>query len=258
MKMEYTKNELKYFIIIILALTFAFAFNDKSAEFAWSSWLVNFFKTLVFVAVSVFVHDFAHDLAAKKYGFISEYRVWGIKRLGWHKESFPRTVRLFGREIEINSFPLGIILCILIAIVSNGKLFFTAVSSYGLMIKRTQRFGHKIIEVTDFEEAKIALAGPMANIALAIVFKLVSPDGLFADMVLINSVMPVYDMLPFFGLDGMKVLAGSKALYVFGFLFIVGMAVLMHYLSALPALLVALALTVIFFLIYLWRSIAAK
>lgn len=254
--MEYTKNELKYFAIIILTLTFAFAFNDNSAEFAWSSWLANFLKVLVFVAVSVFVHDFAHDMAAKKYGFISEYRIWGIKRFGWHKPSFPRKMRIFGREMEINAFPLGIILCILITIVSNGKLFFTAVSSYGLVIKRTQRFGHKIIEVTDFEEAKIALAGPMANILLAIIFKLASPGGLFAGMVLINSVMPVYDMLPFFGLDGMKVLGGSRPLYVFGFLFIVGMAVLLHFLGAVPALIIALALTAIFFLAYLWHSIA--
>ncbi len=252
--MEYTKNEWKYFIIIILTLSLAFGFNDKSQEFALSHWLLNFVKMIVFVAISVFAHDFAHDLMAKKYGFLSEYRIWGIKRF-FLRERYPKKVHIFGRDITINSFPIGIVLCLLVMLFSNGKLFFTAVSSYGLVIKKEHRFGHRIIEVTDFEEAKIALAGPMANILLAILFKLVSPSGMLSELVLINSIMPVFDMLPLMGLDGMKVMIGSTPLYAFSFIFILGTAILLYFLGALPALVMALALAGIFFLVYLWRTL---
>ncbi|MFH1065181.1 MAG: hypothetical protein V1734_01610 [Nanoarchaeota archaeon] len=253
--MEYTKNELKYFLIIILTLAFAFAFNDKAAEFSWNHWLVNFFKMIVFVAISVFVHDFAHDMAAKKYGFISEYRTWGVKRFWFGRASFPKTIKLFGKEYTISSFPIGIVLCLLVAIISNGRLFFTAVSSYGLVIKKTHRFGHKLIEVTDLEEAKIALAGPMANIMLALACKLINADML-AGMVLINSIMPVFDMLPVFGLDGMKVLMGSKPMYIFSFVFILALAILLYSLgSALPALIIAAAIALILFIGYMWQTL---
>lgn len=253
--MEYTKKEIKYFAIIILTLTFAFAFNDKAQSFEWKNWLMNFLKMLVFVAFSVFVHDFAHDIAARKYGFISEYRIWGIKRFGFGKPSFPKRIRIFGKEYTIESFPLGIALCLLVAVVSNGKWFFTAVSSYGLVIKKTHRFGHKIIEVTDLEEAKIALAGPMANILLALLCKIINADVL-ADMVLINSLMPVYDMLPLFGLDGMKVLVGSRPMYMFSFIFILALAIMLYTLeSALPALLISAAIALVLFAGYMWRTL---
>ncbi|MEK6864432.1 MAG: site-2 protease family protein, partial [Nanoarchaeota archaeon] len=253
--MEYTKNELKYFLVIILTLAFAFAFNDKAPEFSWNHWLVNFFKMIVFVAISVFVHDFAHDLAAKKYGFLSEYRTWGVKRFWFGRASFPKTIKFFGKEYTISSFPLGIVLCLLVALLSNGKLFFTAVSSYGLVIKKTHRFGHKMVEVTDLEEAKIALAGPMANIMLALVCKLINADAL-ADMVLINSIMPVFDMLPIFGLDGMKVLMGSRPMYIFSFVFILALAILLYTLeSALPALVIAAAIALILFIGYMWQAL---
>lgn len=253
--MEYTKRELKYFAVIIFVLSLAFGFNDKSAEFVLPHWLFNFVKIMVFVTISVFAHDFAHDLMAKKYGFISEYRIWGIKRF-FLKERYPKKVHLFGKDITINSFPIGIVLCLLVMLFSNGRLFFTAVSSYGLVIKKEHRFGHKIIEVTDYEEAKIALAGPMANILLAIFFRLISPSGMFAELVLINSIMPVFDMLPLMGLDGMKVMIGSTPLYAFSFAFILGTAILLHFLGAIPALILALAMAGVFFLGYLWRVLS--
>lgn len=253
--MEYTKRELKYFAIIILTLAFAFAFNDNAPEFSWAHWLVNFFKMVLFVGISVFVHDFAHDMAARKYGFISEYRVWGIKRFGLNKQAFPKKIRFLGKEYAIESFPLGIVLCLLVAVFSNGKFWFTAVSSYGLVIKKTHRFGHKMVEVTDLEEAKIALAGPMANILFALLCKIINADAL-GELVLINSIMPVYDMLPLFGLDGMKVLVGSRPMYIFSFIFIIALAVLLYTLgSALPALLISAAIALVLFLAYLWHAI---
>jgi len=216
---------------------------------------VNFLKILVIVAFSVFLHDFAHDMLAKKYGFISEYRIWGIKRFGFGREVFPKKINLFGKEITVQAFPIGAVLCVLVTLFSNGRLFFTAVSSYGLVIKKAHRLGKRFIEVTDFEEAKIALAGPMANILLAIIFKIFNSSGIFDDVIFINSVMPIFDMLPFPGLDGAKVFWGSRPLYVFSFLFILAAAISLRFLSAIPALLLALAVAVLFLIAYIYRAL---
>lgn len=256
--MEYTRREIKYLIAVVVVLAFIFGFNDGSDKFELSYWLLNFVKILVMVAFSVFVHDFAHDLMAKKYGFISEYRVWGIKRFGFGKERFPKSFNLFGRKVTINSFPIGMFLALLVMLLSNGRAFFSAVSSYGLVIKKTHRIGKRFIEVTDFEEAKIALAGPMANILLAIIFMLFNSAGNFDTIIMINSWMAFWDMFPLPGLDGSKVFWGSKPLYIFSFLFIIGTVILSRVLSALPALLLAIGVALLFFIVYIYRSFYPK
>lgn len=256
--MEYTRREIGYLITVILVLAFVFGFNDGKDTFDLAYWLAHFFKILLIVAISIFIHDFAHDLMAKKYGFISEYRVWGIKRFGFMSQSFPKTINLFGRQVTIQSFPLGIVIALAVMLLSNGKAFFSAVSSYGLVIKKTHRLGRQFIEVTDFEEAKIAVAGPIACILLVVVLKMFNGSGAFDEMILINSWMAFWDMIPLPGLDGAKVFYGSKPLYVFSFLFIIGIAILSSLLSAGPALLLALAVAFFFLVGYLYRFFYAK
>jgi len=253
--MEYTKRELSYLAIVTFVLTFVFAFNDNRDVFVFSYWITNFIKVFVLVGISVFIHDLAHDLAAKRYGFISEYRIWGLKKFGLsRKERYPKTINLFGKKFTLNVFPIGIVIAIFLTLISNGKLFFTAISSYGLMIKKSHRIGRKYIEVTDFQEAKIALAGPMANILLAIILSIFNSSGVFSTLILINSLMPVFDMIPFPGLDGSKVFWGSKPLFIFSFLFILSSAILLKYLSAIPALFLALTFGILFLIIYFFQS----
>ncbi len=255
--MEYTKREISYLALLTLVLTFVFAFNDNRETFEFSYWITNFLKTFVLVGISVFIHDFVHDIVAKKHGFISEYRFWGIKKFSFGgKERYPKTIRLFGKKYTIRAFPIGVVIAILVTLLSNGKLFFTAVSSYGLMIKKNMRMGKQFIEVTDFEEAKIALAGPMANISFAIILSIFNAGGIFSTLIFINAIMAVYDMLPFPDLDGSKVFWGSKPLFVFSFLFILSSAILLQYLSGVSALFLALTFAILFLFIYLFQSLA--
>jgi len=196
--------------------------------------------------IAVLVHDFGHDIVAKRYGFLCEFKLWGIKRFSWRpRPSFPREINILGKKIYFESFPIGIFLAIGFMLASLGQIPFAAMSSYNIIIKKTTRLGKKFIGVSDFEDAKIALAGPMATVILLIIVKILNGSGWLDQLMLIAAVMVGFDMLPIPGLDGFKVLVGSKQLYVFAALFVYLMIFLSFVLSTLPAIALALLFSIV-------------
>ena len=61
----------------------------------------------------------------------------------------------------------------------------------------------------------ISLAGPMTNVALSLIFLLLSSYGMpYVDYGFrINSWLALFNMIPFYGFDGQKVLAWNKVVY---------------------------------------------
>jgi hypothetical protein len=205
------------------------------------------------VTIAVLVHDLGHDFMAKKHGFMCEYKLWGIKRFGWGPTAqYPRDVKFLGKKFRMEGFPIGILISLGFTLASLGKIPFAAVSSYNLVIEKTKRLGKKYIGVTDFEDAKIALAGPMATVILLIIVKAFNTSGMLDQFMLITAVMAGFDILPLPGLDGFKVAFGSKQLFVFGALFIYMMIFLSFVLSTIPAILLALAFSLIILVLYVY------
>jgi len=253
---RYTKKELRNFFIVILTLTFVFAFNDGRPSFELYYWLTNFVKVFLIVTLGILVHDLGHDFIVRKQGFNSEFKYWGLKRFSIRKEPFfPRQINIFGKKYTIESFPLGILMAILITLFSNGQLYWAAISSYSLLKIKAHRLGRKFVEVTDFEEAKIAIAGPLAMLFLMVLLKIFNTGGIFDQFVSIYSIVIVYDMLPLPGLDGFKVVMGSKPLFAFGFAFIVSAVLLINALNSIFALLLAVLISLIIGLVYFYFKI---
>src|SRR3989338_6485049 len=144
----------------------------------------------------------------------------------------------------LNNFIVVIIIVALsffVTLLSNGQLFFLAVGQYTLLLKKASRFGRKFVEVTNYEEAKIALAGPMANIILMILGMLFNSYGTFDTFILINAMLALFHMLPLPGLAGTKIYFGSRLLYVSSLVFMVSMTILAYTVSVIPMLLISLA-----------------
>lgn len=256
MVFNYTAREKKALIVFILVLTLVFAFNDGQEKFELGFWLMNFLKTLLIVAVGALVHDFGHDIMCKKYGFNSEFRLWGVKRFWFTKKAqYPKKYNIFGKELTVYQFPVGIIIALLLMILSNGRLYWAAISSYGLVTEKVHRLGKRFVEVTDFEEAKIALAGPMFLLVLTLILKALNSTGIFEQFILIYSYMIVFDMLPLPGLDGLKVFWGSSLLYAFSFVFTIAAVIAMFTLSFWIAIPLALGLAVVFLVLYYYLRI---
>ncbi|MAG78695.1 hypothetical protein CL616_05010 [archaeon] len=257
----FEKKEWFAFIIAVFVIGLAFGFNDGSGEFIFNFWIINLFWMFVMVAVSLLFYQWVQKKVAKMHGFKTEFKLWSIDTFNWgwwrgfmvkKQKDLPHTFNVFGREITIKSFPMGIIISLIVTIVTNGNLFFLGITHYDLMIKRAKRMGRKFVNVTGYDEAKIAISGPLAATALVIVFGLLNTRGMFDKMIVINSWIALFNMIPFFQFDGGKIWNGSRVVYIFGVVFIAAIAVLVHFLDFMPLLIVsgvlAIAAAIIFFI----------
>ncbi len=245
----FRKSEIWALTISILVMALALGFNDGQETFEWAYWLTNFVVVIVIVAFSFIIHQLAHKVVARMQGFDTEYNFWGLQTLSLDprkllgkgkKKPFPRKVRLFGKEYLIKAFPIGIVLSVIVTIVSNGALFFLAVGQYNLLLRKTTRIGRKFVEVTDYEEAKIALAGPMVHIVLMILGKLFNTYGTLDQFIFINAAMALFYMIPISRLDGTKIYFGSRLLYVFSLVFMIAMIILVYNISVIPMVIISL------------------
>ncbi len=245
----FTKRELFALLVTILVLSLAIGFDDGSETFTWGYWLGNLFIVFLMVVISFTAQQIAHKVVARMNGFDTEYVPWGIQSFRFtpmslmgrtKNKAFPRTISFFGKEYLMHSFPLGLVLCLFVTLISNGQLFFLAVGQYNLLLKKSSRFGRKFLEVTNYEEAKIALAGPMANIILMIIGKLLNAYGSFDTFILLNAMLALFHMVPFSTLAGTKIYFGSRLLYVSSLVFMISMVVLAYTVSTIPMLLISL------------------
>jgi Zn-dependent protease len=247
----FDKREIRHLVITTLVLGFALGFNDHQGTFVLSKWVANLFTVTLAVGFSFTLHQLAHKVIARNSGFDTEYRWWGIKSLKLRhifkpsrlikekNKPFPRKIKIFGKKYLIESFPIGIAISLFITIVSNGYLFFLAIGQYNLVIKKARRVGRKTIVVSDYEEAKIALAGPMTHIIIMTIFSFFNTQGIFDTFIFINAAMALFYMLPIHKLDGTKIWFGSRILYVTSLIFIGSMVALVYLLPAIPMLIIS-------------------
>ncbi|MBI5392159.1 hypothetical protein HZB00_04110 [Candidatus Woesearchaeota archaeon] len=156
-------------------------------------------------AIALFFHEASHAFFARRYAVGYTFGLWNLTRVSL-KKKLPK-----GKGV-----PVGAILAFFLSFFSRGQLAFSAVTSYQLGPSETARAGRKFIHITDYEEAKIALAGPLANLLLFLLFyALSSRVGFLSGFAWMNFVMALCYLLPLPGLDGLRMFFGSRSLYVF-------------------------------------------
>lgn len=238
----FSKKEYFHIAVSSLFLSFAFTFNkwgDKT--FSVSSGIKNLLLFLILIGVFILVREFGRKIVAKRYEALVEYRIWFIKRIGFQKHSELKT-----------QIPIGIILSLLVALISLGRVFFCAVGTFIVSRTLVSRLGYKRANLMEYEIAKIALAGPIVSLLLAVVLKLFVnfTDYNLIELVKINVYLAFFNMLPLPGLDGFKVFFGSRYLYNFGLVFIGVAGFLLFHLSVLLTLILALLLAVILLILF--------
>ena len=173
----FTKNEIRDLIIAFIVITIAFAISTVGLD------LYGFISILPIIMIGVgigfLLHELGHRYVAIKYGYRAEFKAW----------------------------PLGL----LVALASAFTGFVFAVPG------SSQVYADNI---SDEINGKISVAGPMANMALSIIFIVVAAliypfaSNSIIELIFlictvgfsVNNFLAAFNLLPFYSLDGTKVL----------------------------------------------------
>ena len=244
--MEFRKKELVYIIVAAIIAGFVFSFDEWGSEaFNPKIGIINLISSTIICLIIYLAHSFSQKLVAKKSDCRIEFDLVTIEK-----------IPIINRKIPKWFSPIGPIITLLITIISNGKLFFIALASFKLKVKRAYRVGHRWTNVKGIEEATIAAAGPISDITMMVLFKLLMPlsQQFFSKAVFIASALAIFHMLPFPKFDGIKILVESKTLYLFIISIIVLIILFTQIINTLAALMLAIILAGIISFQYLYKS----
>lgn len=187
----FDKKEWIHFATITLVLAFIFSFKEWGAEtFDLFAGLSNLLIAVVIAGISILVHHSMQRLVAIQYGYKATHStVWS-----------------------------GIIIGLLAAIFTNGNIPILVASSVSVSFLPIHRLGKHRFGVNIGSHGIIAFSGPLANLLLAGIVKVINfgANSAFLDkLVLFNILFAVYNMIPMPPLDGGYILWASRLLYSF-------------------------------------------
>ena len=185
----FSRKEVLWLAVSVLIMTFIFSFNDGADEFNGSQYFLNILLGMIAIVVAVVIHEIAHRIAAANLGYRVEYK----------------------------PFFIGLVAGLVLTIMSNGYVIFLAYSSFYLDIMEKHRLGYFRHYLGYFDNGKVAVVGPLANLLAAIVFKTFAfmPEALVSKLVLVNALFAIYNILPIPPLDGAHVMFAARTLYPF-------------------------------------------
>ena len=167
----FDKEEIRNLLMIILVFTIVLGYDDGHPEFIMGRWLFNLLSSFVIATTAVLTKEVAHKLMAIKRGYTVKMKLWAP-------------------ILFINLF---------LVILLEGKVHILLPVS-GLFIFHHERmrigefrYGHNY-----FDNALIAFAGPLANVYLAMFFKLFSemPNPLVTLAIQVNLIYAAINLIP--------------------------------------------------------------
>lgn len=244
-KIKFTKKEVEHLLIAGLVLGFIFSFKEWGEEsFNLLIGLSNLTVSVIAALLVFVIHELGHKIVARRSEATTEFRTWSIERFWFHKWSS------FKKKI-----PIGIIGSLILAFFSNGNIKFAALETTKIEENPIYRTRKKFPHLTHFEKAVIALAGPIASIALALIAKVISTSNpLFIKIATMSIYLAAYSMIPISKLDGLKILVGSIPLYILSAIFIAMVIILLPILNTALVIILALITAIALTLLYLYTT----
>lgn len=181
-----TRNEIRDLIIAFIILTISFAISN--AESNIHTFISILPIIMVGVAIGSLVHELGHKFVAMKYGYQAEFKAWPLGLLITFASAFIGIVFAFPGSLQTDAD-----------------------------------------NISDEINGKIAIAGPMDNMVLALIsiaiaaliFPLKPYSNIFTLIYLIctvgfsvNSFLATFNLLPFYTLDGVKVLKWNAKIWI--------------------------------------------
>ena len=154
-----------------------------------------FLLTLVVIGTGFLGHELAHKFTAQRYGCWAEFKLWTV----------------------------GALMALLFAVISAGTFVFAAPGAV-YIASRSSYLGE---EMDRKSNGIISLMGPLVNVGAAVLFGLaflltsltglgdlvIGPFHFLENAVAINLWLGAFNMIPFFILDGQKVLTWDRRIW---------------------------------------------
>lgn len=224
---KFTRAELIGFVVSILVLSFIISFREWGREeFNLLIGLFNWFNAILIVTLIFIIYNGAQRLAGWSVGYNTEYKMWMT----------------------------GLLIGLIVAFVSRGSIW--VLLPGGIMIHHLagHRLGYFRYELGYFAHGMIAVAGTIALISLAALFKIVNTvfySSLLDKLIVFCVILAIYDILPIPPLSGSRLFFGSRMVYAFMFCTIVAAGVLLLLdINVLMAILGSIAIGIICWLLY--------
>jgi hypothetical protein len=202
-------KEIRASIIVILVIAFAISFNkwgpDKQIDLAVG--LSNLLAAIIIVAIS----------------FLARLYFQKIVALGADS------------KIEFKMWTFGILISLILVFITNGKLWFLIPGGIVIHYLPGHHLGWVRYGLNYFGLGVISLAGPIANILLAMIFRTLHSIfnlPIFYTAFLLNIIWAVWTMIPIPPADGSRMFLGSRMVYMFGLGIVISSALLL--LSRIP------------------------
>ncbi|WP_405297911.1 site-2 protease family protein [Methanobrevibacter sp.] len=183
---------------IIVFIVLSICFAISNTRFDANAFISILPIVMIGVGLGSILHEFGHKFVAMKYGYRSEFKLWPIGLLIAFVTSF------FG---------------IVISVAGEARIFADD-------------------DISDEIQGRISIAGPMFNIALALIFiviaALIYPFNVHSDIFhliylictvgfSVNSFLATFNLLPLYTLDGTKVLKWNAIYWIAAFAISAGM-----------------------------------
>jgi len=167
--------EIRDITISLLVLCAVFAYPEFTTNPAF------LLTSLIAVGVAFMGHELSHKFMAIRHGFWSEYRMW----------------------------PQGLVMALLITIATNGMFVFAAPGAVyftGRLMKRPRKK-----ELRNISMAGITFNLILMTVSLALFYY--TSLQILSYMAMINAWLAIFNLLPFGGLDGEKLLKVDKRVW---------------------------------------------
>ncbi len=190
----FNRTEIRDIIVTVLILGFMFSFRQWGIEkFNPNAGIQNLISALLIVALALLVHVSAQRMYALSKGFQVEYKMWIY----------------------------GLLIALVICFVTRGYAVLVIPGGIMMYALEGHRLGKWRYQMSYKDLGIVSLIGPLSNIVLAILFKLmliVAPGHILLTKALaVNLWFAVFTILPIPRLDGLNIFYSGRMTWVFVF-----------------------------------------
>ncbi|MBD3203232.1 hypothetical protein GF327_02990 [Candidatus Woesearchaeota archaeon] len=218
------QSEIKGSIATILILAFVFSFREWGDEtFDFVAGIVNYFISVVLVAIALFFNQLGQRIIAVYYGYDPEYKYSMI----------------------------GLMMAMVVAFASRGLFIVALPGQIVLNMLTASRLGEFRYYTNLWEIGKSQFGAPYANFLVACIASFFQSNPIFHKLMTINILFAIYSLVPFPGNPGMHLFFNiNKYLWGFAVGFTVGGVLLLLFTNGIIAFFGSSILGLIAFFVY--------